>query len=278
MNPLDQEYLDWFNRSFVSLCWVDCESDTDGTATLNPRMFCTSGFVIDRSGEWFWITAGHLLNDLQNELRAMNRRIVQSYLLAGWDSAAGAVARIPFDINACFKYYEDDEHEGTDLGVVFLPEEHRQNLVNSGVAAITNLDCPEQEYDRYVVHGLPSREQRDSIEQTEDGIECSTSIMPVAFQVFPLPGCSGGFSETTRDRFYASVPAEVQLDTLDGVSGGPIYGLRQVEGRVDCHLIAVQNRERKTSRTIAACPSPLFHEILAKGIAEIQRQREEHHG
>ena len=40
----------------------------------------------------------------------------------------------------------------------------------------------------------------------------------------------------------------------------------------DCYLAAVQNQEKKSSKTIAACPSALVHEILAKGLISIRKQ------
>lgn len=273
MNPEDQKILNAFNRHFVSLCWVDCEIDSNGDAIKNPRIFCTSGFVIEYQGEWLWITAGHLLNQLDNQLANDNRRMVQSQLIARWNSDEGTVSRIPFDYGSCLKYYVDDDDEGTDLGIVYIPEELKQALGDASVEPLRNLDLPEQEYDQYLVHGLPKQEQRDNIQELDEGIDCAASVMPVAFRVFPLESGTGGFRKTKRRRLYASVPAEVSLETLNGVSGGPIYALKQEADRVDRYLAAVQNMERKISNTIAACPSVLFHELLAKGFADIQRRR-----
>lgn len=41
---------------------------------------------------------------------------------------------------------------------------------------------------------------------------------------------------------------------------------------MDCYLADVQNQEKKSSETIAACPSALVHEFLAKGHVEIRKQ------
>lgn len=194
MNPVDQAYLNAFNRRFVSLCWVDCEIDSQGGAVTNPRLFCTSAFVIEYRGEWLWITAGHLLNDLDTRLPAINRRMVQSQFVAGWNPDEGTVQRVPFEYGTC--------------------------VSKAGVAPLRKLDRPEQDYDEYVVHGLPKREQRDDIRESEEGIDCAASVMPVAFRVFPFASRTAGFPATKRRRLYASVPAEVTLETLDGVSGG----------------------------------------------------------
>ena len=273
MNTEDQKFLNAFNRHFVSLCWVDCEIDSDGDAIKNPRLFCTSGFVIEYQGEWLWITAGHLLNQLDNLLSKNNRRMVQSQLIAGWNSDEETISRIPFDYRRCLTYYVDDDNEGSDLGIAYLPEELKQALSDVGVVPIRNLALPEQDYDQYLMHGLPKQEQRDDIQYSDEGIDCAASVMPVVFRVFPLDSETGGFSKTTRQRFYASIPAEVRLETLNGVSGGPIYALKQKGDRVDYHLAAIQNMERKISNTIAACPSVLINELLEKGFADIQRRK-----
>ncbi|NLX97809.1 MAG: hypothetical protein GXY83_16725 [Rhodopirellula sp.] len=272
MNPVDQQYLNALNCCFVSLCWVDCEIDAKGDAVKDPRIFCTSGFVIEYQGEWLWITAGHLLNDLDNKLPVINRRMVKSQLVAGWNSNEETVQRIPFEYGTCVKYFVDDDDEGTDLGIIYIAAEMKQALRKVGVVPLRKLDLPEQEYEQYMVHGLPKKEQRDDIQESEGGIDCAASVMPVAFRVFPFTSGTAGFPATKRRLFYASVPAEVTLETLDGVSGGPIYALKQETDRIDFYLAAVQNREKKSSKTIAACPSALFHEILAKGLADIKKQ------
>lgn len=272
MNPMDQAYLNAFNKTFVSLCWVDCEIGTNGKAIENPRIFCTSGFVIEYLGEWLWITAGHLLYDLDNKLPAEGRRIVQSHLIAGWNPDSEEVSRIAFDYGNCLKFYTDDDEEGTDFGMIYIFEELRKKLIESGVVPIRKLDLPEQQYEMYLLHGLPKKEQRDDIEVSNEGIDCVVSIMPVTFRVFPLESGTGGFRAAKRHRFYASVPAEVSLETLDGLSGGPIYAIKQESDRVDCFLAAIQNMERQISKTIAACPVALFTEILARGFAEIQQK------
>jgi len=272
MNAVDQAYLNAFNRHFVSLCWVDCELDSKGNAVVNPRIFCTSGFVIEYDGEWLWITAGHLLNDLDTKLSAINRRMVRSQFVAGWNPDAGTVQRILFEYSTCVKYFVDDDDEGADLGIIYIPEDLKRALSQAGAAPLRKLDLPQREYDQYVVHGLPRKEQRDDIQESEGGIDCAASVMPVAFRVFPFTSGTAGFPATKRQRFYASVPAEVSLETLDGISGGPIYALKQEADRVDCYLAAVQNQEKKSSKTIAACPSDLFHEILVQGLAAIRKR------
>jgi hypothetical protein len=273
VNPENQAYLDAFNRRFVSLCWVDCKVDAIGPANEAPRTFCTSGFVIEYRGEWLWITAGHLLNDLDNELPRIGRRILQSQFIAGWNPNEGTVQHIPFEYGTRVKYYVVDDDEGTDLGMVHVSDVLKLALSEAGVVPLRNLSLPEQAYEQYLVHGLPSKEQRLDIEESAYHIDYVASVMPVTFRVFPLTTESGGFAFTKRRRFIASVPAEVPLTTIDGMSGGPIYALTRETNGICCYLAAVQNEERQSSRTIAACPSDIFHEILETGFADIQLRR-----
>jgi hypothetical protein len=85
--------------------------------------------------------------------------------------------------------------------------------------------APEHPYDQFVMHGLPRKKQRDDIRESDEGMDCSESVMPVAFGLFPLENGTGGFKTTQHKRFYASVSAEVTLEALDGLSGGPIHAL-----------------------------------------------------
>src|SRR5580658_2214494 len=218
MNEVDLASLRIFNRRFVSVGWVDCEIDSSGDAANNPRVICASRFVIECEGEWLWVTAGHLLNRLDNELPKMNRRMRHSQLIAGWNSQNSTMRRIAFDYGACVKWYVDDDDEGADLGIIHLPERVRQDLVRAAVAPLSNLELPEQAYDQYFLPGLPRMEQKGEIEVSEDGFDGTAEIVPALFRVFPLEAGTGGFRATNRKRFYASVPAEVPLQTRSTAS------------------------------------------------------------
>lgn len=272
MNQEDLRLLGVLNTHFIGFGWVDCLNKGDKPEN-SFRVFCASGFLVCHQGEWYLVTAGHLLHDLDTKLPAEGRRIVRSALFAGWSPEGESVTRVTFDYAPCLTHYVDDDQEGIDVGMIYLDEQCRKDLSTVGAAPITNLDLPAQEYDQHWLHGLPEQLQCEAVQESCESIDCQVCVTPVVFQVFPLDGGTGGFSPTKRRRLIASIRAEVPLSSVKGMSGGPIYAMKASDKGLDLWIAGVQSEQQKTTRNIAACPNDVLLEVLAQGHDKIQTMR-----
>jgi hypothetical protein len=63
MNTFTDRVARSIGRHFVSLSCVQHASESG-----DMRIHLFSGFVVDIAGEWFYVTAGHILRDIRKAL------------------------------------------------------------------------------------------------------------------------------------------------------------------------------------------------------------------
>ena len=78
----------------------------------------------------------------------------------------------------------------------------------------------------------------------------------------------GKIDDCSPNMFVGRVAPEAKIDTIKGMSGGPIYGFRyDSSGRLLYHAVALQSLWRERSRIVFGCPVPVFaertHEFLS---------------
>lgn len=65
------------------------------------------------------------------------------------------------------------------------------------------------------------------------------------------------------NRFYGIGSGDIHIG---GMSGGPLIGLKRVDGRMKYWTIGVQSGWRESSRVIAACPLDFFARQVSEAI------------
>ncbi|HUT58421.1 MAG TPA: hypothetical protein VNA25_11305 [Phycisphaerae bacterium] len=267
------DLLDAFCRHVIGLSWLDAKIEPDGPAdnvdACDPKVFAVSAFVISVCDIWFLVTAGHILRDLDDRIRA-GRRIVNSRLIDGFTSEE-SFPPIPFTLGDTPQWYVYDD--GLDYALIPLRPSFVHQLKAGGVSALGEdawIDVPDS-VDGYFLLGFPS--QAADITVTSDGerrnvnVGLGTPLLPIR-HVDDLPEglkCSA-------ERFYARVPVTtgnvvgktVTLTDIDGMSGGPIFAVKHSgESGFRYWVVAVQSGWVKESRVLAACPiQPLVDAIL----------------
>ncbi|MCY2986479.1 MAG: hypothetical protein NTY19_01210 [Planctomycetota bacterium] len=242
--------------------------DADGNESA-PRGFATSGFLSEFAGEQLFITAGHLLHDIGVELPRAQRQIVRSALLNPWAANSPSCTPVYVDYACLPQSFEDDDAAGTDLGMIRLPADDWAVLLERGATPVRELQLhrpQDLEVSQYWICGVPSELTDADTNAWLTNNDATIELEPFCFQVQRLIGVAGGFTPTTRPRFYASIPAEVPLGDLDGVSGAPVFSLtRNSAGTFDIWLDAVQSRWKRSVRNIAATPFPESIDIMQRG-------------
>ena len=104
-------------------------------ANSPEKLLVFSGFIIDVSNEWFYITAGHILRDINTALAAGS-------LFDVWrlgDQAAGNQfndTAVPYEFDSQTWLAIYDEVSGLDYAAVHLSNFYRRQLEVGGVIAI----------------------------------------------------------------------------------------------------------------------------------------------
>jgi hypothetical protein len=253
-NPVVVSAFRYFCRHLVCLGGVVQEYDKKGQKKEALTGFAFSAFVLVIRGEWFLLTAGHTLKGLDARLQNGELKLIRSYLLTGFgpDVTAHAGAKVPidFDYEKANKDYIDQD--GLDFGLLDLGTYLRAHLEKNEIVPVMeeNWKIPfDGEFDHYVILGLP---------QEYVDVGQITPTITYIHKLDTLPDDAPEESKHTKwPRLIGKLPDHFSLKSLEGMSGGPIYGFRN--NHPDRYWItAIQSSWLPTSKITFGCPVPLL--------------------
>lgn len=296
-DPLFEEAVRQFCPHFVAIGaliapldakgnFVDRLSNPDGSIqTLSDgmpaqkRAFCFSSFVMSFRDVWFLVTAGHILKDLA-KLEGMGCQAIKKMdLLDWWGPDATFLGAVPFPLLSrggrrfhSVAVYDDDE--GVDYGAIYVPSLVRSNLEKNRIRPITEENWQRQsavEFDDYFMIGLPTEWMEKTIGDSTAGERTGVRMQIAMLPLTKLPGPVGVFMEHRSPQFYAKLDVhESHLRNIDGMSGGPIVGVKVgKDNRVNYWVIAVQSEWLPESRVICACPIAPFGDVMSSFLDEL---------
>jgi hypothetical protein len=260
VTSLSQRFLKSAGRHFVTLSCVETLKD----ATEKVLVF--SGFVVEVAGEWFYVTAGHIVRDVRLATGAGAKFDVwrlddQS---AG-HSFGGAAIPLAFDLARWLELCDDEI--GLDYAVFHLDGLYRRQLEAGGVVAIAKDAWAEyiDDHDHWALLGVPS----ESVAYEKK------NLIHARIVVAPLESCDepAAAGKKAQNQFFARLkdPATTLRD-IDGMSGGPIFALKKVDGVWKYSVIGVQSAFYDQSRILGACPFPSLGRALEKIVDPIVAQ------
>lgn len=225
-----------------------------------------STFVVEVRQTWFLVTAGHIIEGMRQGVRE-GYRYSKFNLSDGWARDAVHRQAIPFpdDLDAWVSIHE----EGVDYAALPLPELIVANLKANRMVAIDEVHWSEQPqygFDGLVLIGVPSASV--SSEPTAPG----KSVLTQGLTIIPLDEVADPPEslQTEFTRIYGRIPVSPHdviwrqmAGDIDGMSGGPILGVKFVEGGSKYWVIGVQSGWDRPSKTIAGCYLPQFLRLLA---------------
>lgn len=252
MNNFTRRVYATVGKHFVTL---SCLQKASGS---REKILIFSGFLVDVSGAWFYITAGHILRDIKKAIEAGS-------VFSDWrldDQTAGNKfngAAIPFDFDIEAWLVVEDEQIGLDYATTLIGGLYRLALQAGGAVPIGKAAWGDYvtEHDAWVLVGVPS----ESVEY--DGSTIITGrIVVTPIEPADEPAMAG---LKAQNQFYGRLKedsTEVVQD-IDGMSGGPIFALKKIGEEWRYCVIGVQSSWYPNSRIIAACPfSSLGNELL----------------
>ena len=225
-----------------------------------------SGFIVDVSGEWFYITAGHILRDIRTALATGS-----SFDIWRLDDQTasnqfnGIAVPYEFDLEVWLAIY--DGESGLDYAAVHLDGLYRKQLEAGGIIAIEKNSWGDHvtEYDYWVLIGIPS----ESVNYDEKTIITAKIVMsPLVEAEEPLQA-----GVKAQNQFYAK-PAdnsESIFKNADGLSGAPVFLLKKVDEQWKYKLIGVQSAWYESTKILAICPFYSLGLELERIIAEARR-------
>jgi hypothetical protein len=169
----------------------------------------------------FYLTAGHILKNLEAVIESSSLKIERSVLADMFGAAPMTSVPIPFEFLNEPRLYID--HKGYDLGAICLREYYQNLLAANGIVPIEEANWKAaipQEMDFYVVMGLP--EHGTKAELDSNG---RLQVQPTIAILNRVNRPVGALEEVDIDRFYGEMLEFPPFCDMKGFSGGPIFGV-----------------------------------------------------
>lgn len=259
----------WFSRHLVTL-EVAYTVKHQNKPHEQARSYYTGFLLWERisgdEGATIWVTAGHCMQQIDEELLGKPEHYgdVRFRFVDTLHDAVVSDLPVPFDYAAekvkgwLFHTDERGVGLGLDFGVIFLRPHYSRALFANRITPVAeeNWKGIPDTFDKYFMLGLPA----ERVGPNPQGIWTATPSMVEISRLDTRPEC---FREQTDDMFYGVADHDSQVRNIEGMSGGPIVGLKRGEDGVGRYwVIAVQSSWYAGSRIVCASPLGNVREFL----------------
>lgn len=218
-------------------------------------------FVMSIYDQWFLVTAGHCIEDIEENL-INGYEIARCRLIDFMGSGARHAEPIPFDYqeSSASKLCYDPKY---DYGILYLNENQVRLLKANGIQALNEEVWEKQpdSVDFYMLLGV--------VNELSDVTPNSAHITSTLHKVIELPDRPADFGETEAPTFWGRIHLKDPVTDIAGMSGGPIFSIHRKEnGDLRYWLHAIQSRWLPSQKLIAAClarPVGIFLKEVMEG-------------
>jgi hypothetical protein len=254
--PPPKEIAEYFNQHCAPLYFHFNKGEEN-------HHYVISTFVISIDDEWFLVTAGHCLGEIEN-IKSAGYSLAKVRLIDYGGLNAKHFDPIPFDYeNSSIEHLGDDNY---DYGIIYISKYYRRLLESNNIIALNEEVWEKQpsEPDSYYLLGVP-----DQLTEVAKG---EISIRAVLLQVTKCDSVPDEFEKTDAPTFYGEIYVDEDLTSIKGMSGGPLFSFEITEsGQYKYWLCAVQSRWLPRKRLIAACLMKPFASLVRDSMREIWR-------
>ena len=235
----NDKMVEFFHRHVVPI-YFNFKKDTE------HKCFIVTSFVISVYGQWFLVTAGHCIEDIEN-LIASGYDLIKCRLIDTMGTGATHRMPIPFDYatSSATKMCYDPKY---DYGLIFLEDNYLDLLRSNGVVPMTEQVWEKQPEDPefFALIGVP-----DELSDSNEDIAYVTSTFHIVKELQERPT---NFEPTDAPTFFGKISLAEPMTTIIGMSGGPILSFKTAKtGELKYWLHAVQSRWIKSEKIVAAC-------------------------
>jgi hypothetical protein len=226
-----------------------------------------SGFIVELFAQWLFVTAGHVLKEVQAAIDGGAEFDVWRFS----DYTAGGEYRnigIPmsFDIQEWFFIY--DAEKGFDFAVYPLSELYRLNLEAGGVVPIPHGAWRSEQIESayWAVIGVPYESVVYDGETIIKARAVMVALEPISNEEAPGKAIPHKFCARLHEG------SEAVVNDVKGMSGSPIFALRKADSDWQYVVIGVQSGWWESSRIVTACSISFFMRALEDAITEAKEQ------
>lgn len=213
----------------------------------------TSGFLVELSGAWFLLTAGHWL---EHEATGLKRQLAAGYridkiaLADAFAGHTGSPLPFAFELDDWLAVYNDAE--GFDFAALPIHPFHRRGLEAVGASPIElHATGPAEFHDdsQLALVGVPA----ESFDKKGADTQMKLVIMP-------LSPYTGDALPAKGDTVLAQLPVNPtdpahRVANVVGMSGGPVFRIiKKADLQKKYWLVGIQSGWYEHSRVVRFCP------------------------
>jgi|GEM_PF-2500042 len=239
--------LAFFCRHLVGIGWYEGATNSSGDFTQHPTFYGASAFLMQLHPEiptLSLITAGHVFSDYARRMKSIGIVSRAHSLFDTWGSESVCKERIPFNCFDAPAIHEYDATVGLDFAAALLPE-LVQRLLSQTILPFTKANwvhAGDMQFDFFAMIGLPNCEaqQRTFTKDSREAVVTFQNPVVIFLQSCAEPD---GVTPSSRPQFYGKIHSNVDLESVVGMSGGPIIGFRHnSNGQLAYWPMAIQSR------------------------------------
>ncbi|MGE0349449.1 hypothetical protein [Hydrogenophaga sp.] len=204
--------------------------NSDGSSL--PFLF--SAFAVQVRGNWLLVTAGHCLQKV-GALRNQGWSIERARLIDALSIASKYSDPVPFDYDAALPTVPLDG-ELMDYGLLILGDLEAAQLEANGVVPLDEGAWPDDQVrpELFFVCGVPDHGAQLATNQVR--------LKAISALLKSLDTCPAELEEHPLRCYFEVVPTD-QLPSMVGISGGPIFAARFVEGSMKYWIWGIQSSQ-----------------------------------
>jgi len=254
-----------FGRYLVGMCFLVRRKRIDNPEKQIQPVF-RSGFVMELDGQWYWMTAGHVLEEIATSEKDSDLVLENFRLLDHYGSGAIDKNYVPFNFEHAWKYFEHNDSLGLDYGAVKLGKLEQLGLAKNNVRALPMAEWRQLQgkvWDEHFMYGLPTDSLKIRMTPNPTAVTVHANAHPTLIHVEKL--VEPPSAPTQYPRFFGKLGDNWPAGSIVGMSGGPVFGFNTETGEYG--VVAVQSGWLEQRRITFACP---IAEFCPRLIAAIQ--------
>lgn len=256
MDPIIPELINAFSKHLVGL-HINYQPISKEISSDNSRSYLYSGFLLLVRDILLWVSAGHVLEEIEDLFEYQQDGLIQQLklrLIDGIVFEKKFLEPIPLIFHKTRSYYEYLQDIRIDFGIYKLDLLSRKTLEEKGMIPFSKGRKISKEINNFFLVGFPN--------ELIFYIGTTIKIEPSLIKVTPIIESDESPSKFPQDRKLAfKLPEDCDLENIKGMSGGPIIGIR--DNKIHPHtLIGLQSTWDVDKRIIKVTPASLFLPII----------------
>jgi hypothetical protein len=236
----------------------------DGREEGEEQIDCFSGFVLVVSDSWFYVTAGHILEGLNERVERREIRINKCRLADYFGPTPTLREAVPFDLEGAEKWFLHRPDLGLDFALIHLRPFFRDSLTSNKVIPMNEANWSggaDEQHIGFAMVGIPSQL---SVPTPQSADEIGLDLAPTLIWIRRPSALPENMIPPAPEWFVGQV--NVGID-IKGMSGAPIFGFSRTEpGDFSYRVVAVQSYWYPGPQIILGCPVRTFMALVQEKV------------